>query len=71
MAKSQKKQKITLWVPTDLLEAALDSGSGNITTVVRKGLELIAASSAYSKLAAMRGKGGINLNLSELRKDRG
>jgi hypothetical protein len=70
MKNTSKKRKITLWVPTELLEAALESGNGNITSVVQKGLALIAASSAYTKLSKMRGKVRVNLDLNDLRKDR-
>lgn len=69
MAKN-KLRKITLWVPTDLLEAALASGDRNITAAVRAGLKLIAAGKSYDKLLRYKGKVSLNLDLNELRRDR-
>ena len=49
-------RKITIEVPPELLaKAQLASGSG-ITQTVRAGLELLAASQAYSRLRELRGK---------------
>jgi hypothetical protein len=64
------RRKITLWVPTQLLEEALASGDGNITETVKKGLSLLAASKAYAELKKMRGRVKLRLNLAELRADR-
>lgn len=63
-------RKITVEVPPELLaKAQLASGSG-ITQTVRAGLELLAASQAYSRLRGLRGKVKFSLTLEELKADR-
>lgn len=64
------KRKITVKVPEKLLKKAqLITGCGVTSTVVQA-LELIILHDAYEKLAQMRGKVNINLDLKELREDR-
>ena len=60
-------RKITLLVPTDLLEEALKVGGDNLTQTVRKGLQLIAARDAYNEIRKMRGKVKFSLSLDEMR----
>lgn len=63
-------RKITVEVPPELLaKAQLACGSG-ITQTVRAGLELLAASQAYSRLRELRGKVQFSLTLEELKADR-
>jgi hypothetical protein len=55
MPKTKRKtpplqKKVTVYLPTELLERALASTDGNITDTIRKGLELMAASQAYDGL---------------------
>lgn len=65
-------RKITVHVDPDLLERAQRaSGAAGVTETVRKGLELLAASEAYERLLAMKGKVSFSIDLNELRKDRG
>ena len=66
----KKQKKITLWVPIDLLEAALKSGNRNITSTVQDGLKLIAAGKSYDKLLSLKGKVRLGIDLEELRRDR-
>lgn len=72
MSKKNKPQikKITLNVPTDLLEQALKVGGENLTQTVRRGLELIAAKEAYKGLRQNKGKVKFSLSLEELKYDR-
>jgi hypothetical protein len=69
MKSSQKKKlkKITLYVPTDLLNEALKSGGDNLTQTVRKGLSLIAARKAYDGIRKMRGKVKFSISLDAMR----
>lgn len=69
MKKNTKPElkKITLFVPTDLLESALKAGGGNITQTVRKALQLIAARDAYDGLKKMRGKVKFSISLDDMR----
>jgi hypothetical protein len=62
-----KLKKITLFVPTELLEDALRVGGDNITETVRKALKLIAARETYQGLKKMRGKVKFSLTLDEMR----
>ena len=70
MSKKNEFKKITLNVPTDLLEQALRIGGENLTQTVRRGLELIAAQNAFEGLRQHRGKVKFSKSLSELRNDR-
>jgi hypothetical protein len=70
-AKQKEKQykKITLNVPVDLLEEALQAGGDNLTETVRKGLQLIAAKNAFQGIRKLRGKVNFSLSADELRYD--
>jgi len=60
-------RKITLLVPTDLLEEALKAGGDNLSQTAKKGLQLIAARQAYTEIRKMRGKVKFSLPLDEMR----
>ena len=63
-------KKITVEVPASLLrEAQAVSGEG-ISETVRRGLQLLAASRAYAKARALRGKVKFEKSAAELREDR-
>ena len=66
--KSQKK--ITVLLPTDLIQQALNASGLGLTPTLRKGLELVAAKDAYQKLLALKGKFELDIDLDELRKDK-
>lgn len=75
MAKTTRKsapsqKKVTVYLPTELLERALASTDGNITETIRRGLELMAASRAYDSLRRLRGKVPLALDVQALREDR-
>lgn len=63
-------RKITVEVPEDLLERAVESSGEGITATVRRGLELVAAGRAYEALRSLRGKVRLNIDLERLREDR-
>ena len=63
-------KKITVHVPEALLEKAQRSTGQGITETIRRGLQLVAASDAYKKLRALRGKVPITLDIETLREDR-
>ena len=63
-------RKITLELPDDLLRKAQESTGEGVTATVRRGLELLAASTAYTELQKFRGKVKFSIKLKELRKDR-
>lgn len=64
------KRKITLEVPEDLLERAMEATGEGVTRTVRRGLELVAAGRAYDELRQLRGKVKLGLDLEALREDR-
>jgi len=64
-----KLKKITLEVPDDVLRRARAVTKQGITPTIRKGLELVAASGAYTKLRSLKGKVKFSVKLSELRED--
>lgn len=63
-------RKITVHVPEELLDQAQQSTGQGITETVRRGLQLVAAASAYKKLRLLRGKVSISIDLESLREDR-
>jgi Arc/MetJ-type ribon-helix-helix transcriptional regulator len=63
-------KKITVHVPESLLAEAQRSTGQGITETIRRGLQLVAASEAYKKLRALRGKVSITLDIESLREDR-
>ncbi len=62
-------RKITLELPEDLLRKAQQSTGEGVTATVRRGLELLAASTAYTELRKLRGKVKFSIKLKELRND--
>ena len=63
-------RKITLEIPHDLLRKAQKSTGEGVTATVRRGLELLAASTAYEELRKLRGRVKFSIKLRELRKDK-
>ena len=63
-------RKITLELSEDLLRKAQKSTGEGVTATVRRGLELLAASTAYAELRKLRGKVKFSIKLKELRNDR-
>ena len=63
-------RKITVEVPRELLEKAQQASGSGITQTVRTGLQLVAASRAYSRLRQFRGKVRFSRTLADLKADR-
>jgi hypothetical protein len=63
-------RKITVHVPDDLMKRAQRETGEGVTETVRRGLRLVAASSAYDQLRRLRGSVRLDVDLDELRADR-
>jgi hypothetical protein len=63
-------RKITVHVPTDLLEKAQKETGAGVTETIRRGLTLVAGSRGYDRLRKMRGTVRLAIDVDELRKDR-
>jgi len=63
-------RKITVEVPPELLEKAQRASRTGVTQTVRAGLQLIAASQAYTRLRQLRGKVRFTRTWAELKTDR-
>lgn len=63
-------QKITVELPAELLRRARRSTGAGVTATVRRGLELVAARSAYEELRRLRGKVRLSIDVEQLREDR-
>jgi len=63
-------RKITIHVLDELLERALEATGEGVTATIRKGLELVAAATAYEEVRNLRGKVRFAIKLKELREDR-
>ena len=62
--------KVTVELPTDLLDRARKSTGEGITGTIRRGLELVASAKAQRELAALRGKVKFTLDLEQSRAER-
>jgi hypothetical protein len=62
-------RKITVEVPVETLEAAMQGG-GSLAETVRAALRDLAHRRASARLLAMQGKLNLGLDLDELRKDK-
>jgi hypothetical protein len=63
-------RKITVEIPTDLLEKAQRASGTGITQTIRTGLRLVAASETYARLRELRGKVRFSRTLADLKADR-
>jgi hypothetical protein len=63
-------RKITVEIPQDLLEKAQQASGAGVTQTVRAGLQLLAASRAYTQLRQLRGKVRFSRTLAEIKADR-
>ncbi len=63
-------RKITVHVPTDLLDQAQRETGEGVTETIRRGLKLVAASRGYAQLRRLRGTVRLAIDVAELRKDR-
>jgi hypothetical protein len=63
-------RRITVEVPPELLEKAQRATGSGVTETVRIGLQLLAASQAYTRLRQLRGKVRFTLTSDELKADR-
>ena len=68
--RAMKAQKVTVHVDRDLLRRARKQTGEGVSATVRHGLELVAASRAYDRLRALRGKISFSLDVKTLREDR-
>lgn len=65
-----KLRKVTVILPQALLRKAQRLTKQGITSTVRHGLELLAASETYERARALRGKVRLSIDIDELRQDR-
>lgn len=63
-------RKVTVMLPTDLLERVQFLSGDNLTANIREGLQMLANRAAQRKLLEWRGKINMTINVDELREDR-
>jgi hypothetical protein len=63
-------QKITVEIPSELLERAQQATGAGVTATVREGLRTLASRHAQRELARLRGKVKFTVDLKTLREDR-
>jgi Arc/MetJ-type ribon-helix-helix transcriptional regulator len=68
--KSTGLKKVTLELPEELLRHAQEETQQGLTETIRQGLQLLTARRAGRALAKLRGKVDLQLNITEMRKDR-
>jgi hypothetical protein len=69
-SKHADRQKITVKVPTELLERAQKISGTGISDTIRKGLEILAAHWAYEQRLRKEDKLKASIDRRDLRKDR-
>lgn len=62
-------KKITVELPTALLDEAQKQTGCGITETIRQGLKLLAASRAYEDLRKLKGKVKFSLSVSEMKEE--
>jgi hypothetical protein len=62
-------RKITVQLPSHLLDKAQRSTGEGLTATIRKGLELLAAGKAYEELRQLRGRVSFSIDWRKLRDD--
>ncbi len=62
--------KVTVELSVDLLKRARATTGEGITSTIRRGLEMVAATRAQEQLVKLRGKVRFSIDLAELRADR-
>jgi hypothetical protein len=63
-------RKVTMLLPADLIERAMEVTGKGLTPTVRESLEHTARSAVYERLRTTQGKLKIDLDLNRLREDR-
>jgi hypothetical protein len=66
----KKERKVTLMLPEELIEKALEATGEGLTPTLRRGLELVAARGAYSGLLKQKGKFDLVLDYKQIKKAR-
>jgi hypothetical protein len=66
----ESARKITVEIPSALLEKAQQASGSGVTQTVRTGLQLLAASRAYDRLLKLRGRVRFGRTFKELKEDR-
>lgn len=63
-------KKITVEIDEELLESAQKQSGEGVTGTVRRGLQILAATAAYDRLAKLRGKVKFTTDAATMRNDR-
>lgn len=63
----ERMKKLTVIVPTELLQRATRASRSGVTPTVRLGLKLVAAQEAYAGLRRLRGKVKQGMTWQEIR----
>lgn len=66
----ERMRKITVAIPSELLDKAQRASGTGITRTVRAGLQLVAAWQTYAKLRGLRGKVRFARTSADLKVDR-
>jgi hypothetical protein len=64
------EQKVTVMLPTALVQKALKASGEGLTPTLRRGLELVAAKEAYRGLLKLKGKFPLSQDYEQVRRDR-
>lgn len=69
---SKVEKKITVMLPSELLNRALKATGEGVTSTLRRGLALVAAKDTYNELIKLKGKypEGLEINLIDSRREK-
>lgn len=69
-ARMSRLKKITVEVDKNLLQSAQKQTCDGVSGTIRRGLEILAATHSYERLASLRGQVKFERNLATMRHDR-
>ena len=62
-------RKVTLLLPDDLIQRAMEVTGDDLTPTICQGLESIVAAKSFQKIRSLRGKVKFSIDLDSLRRD--
>ena len=62
-------RKVTILLPDDLIQRAMEATGDGLTPTIRRGLESVVAARSFQKIRSLRGKVKFSIDFDALRRD--